>query len=182
MPGTSHKESVCSPDWVASCVGDLSNGAPREDLLTIWTSLCTCREVFCRASEVSFNCHERINTTITLTFQHIETSSIIIVLTAGSLTGVMGFFGGTTETLWRRETCHYYFLFLFNSITKLLLYEKRARLTTANGNDIIIILVVVYLDDLGGQLPSTSFILWAAIPIDEAVFLVGRLHKLLALQ
>lgn len=61
-------------------------------------------------------------------------------------------------------------------------HRKGAQLTTANSNDIIIV-VVLYLNDLGGQHPSNApFILWAALPIDEAVFTVGCLHELLALQ
>lgn len=60
--------------------------------------------------------------------------------------------------------------------------KKEVQLTTANSNDIIII-VVIYLNDLGGQHPSDApFILWAALPIDEAVLMVGCLYKLLALQ
>lgn len=56
------------------------------------------------------------------------------------------------------------------------------RLTTANSDDIIVVLLVVDLDDLRGQRASfLPILLRAALLVNEAVFLVSCLHQFLTL-
>lgn len=55
-------------------------------------------------------------------------------------------------------------------------------LTAANGNDVVIVVVVINLDDLGRQLATThAFILRAALAINQTVPLVSLLHQFLTL-
>lgn len=53
---------------------------------------------------------------------------------------------------------------------------KIALLTTANSNYIIVV-IVVYLDDLRGQHSSTSLIFWAALSVHKTVLMVGGPHQ-----
>lgn len=55
------------------------------------------------------------------------------------------------------------------------------QLTTADGNDVVVV-VVIYLDDLRGQLAAAhAFVLGAALAINQTVPLVGLLHQFLTL-
>lgn len=59
---------------------------------------------------------------------------------------------------------------------------RTRQLTTADGNDVVVV-VVIYLNDLRGQLAAAhALVLGAALAINQTIPLVSLLHQLLTLQ